>query len=113
MTAPQEVAFAGRTLQLAGGLTASPTMARVLEQMAAEPFGGHPDAAWFAALARAMKRAYAERLAGLGDAEPMAAESCTTHLTVCDAEGTMVAMTTTLLSSMGSRVGAARLRRAA
>jgi gamma-glutamyltranspeptidase/glutathione hydrolase len=61
-----------------------------------------------------MKRAYAERLSGLGDAgpgkdqvsesEPHEAESCTTHVTVCDAEGTMVAMTTTLLSSMGSRV---------
>ncbi|MGH7154216.1 MAG: gamma-glutamyltransferase, partial [Acetobacteraceae bacterium] len=30
--------------------------------------------------------------------------TCTTHLTVCDAEGTMVALTSTLLSSMGSRV---------
>src|SRR4029453_4749218 len=40
----------------------------------------------------------------LGDAEPVAAESCTTHITACDADGTMVAMTTTLLSSMGSRV---------
>ena len=104
VTPPQEVAFAGRTLQLAGGLTASPTAARVLEQMVAEPFGAEPGPAWFAALARAMKRAYAERLTGLGDAEPIAAESCTTHLTVCDAEGTMVAVTTTLLSSMGSRV---------
>jgi gamma-glutamyltranspeptidase/glutathione hydrolase len=51
-----------------------------------------------------MKAAYAERLAGLGESEPKAAESCTTHLTVCDEAGTMVAMTTTLLSSMGSRV---------
>ena len=56
------------------------------------------------ALARALKAAYAQRLASLGDAEPQAAESCTTHITVCDADGTMVAMTTTLLSSMGSRV---------
>jgi gamma-glutamyltranspeptidase/glutathione hydrolase len=101
--APQEVAFAGRTLQLAGGLTAAPTMARVIEQL--PPFAGaHPDAAWFRALAAALKRAYAERLAGLGDAEPKAAESCTTHLTVCDADGAMVAITSTLLSSMGSRV---------
>ena len=68
------------------------------------PLGRAPGAEWFVALARAMKAAYAERLAGLGDAEPNAAETCTTHLTVCDAEGTMVAMTTTLLSSMGSRV---------
>ena len=103
VTAPQEVPFAGKTLQLAGGLTASPTMARVIEHMT-PPSGRAPDAAWFQALARAMKLAYAERLAGLGDAEPMAAESCTTHLTVCDAEGSMAAVTTTLLSSMGSRV---------
>jgi gamma-glutamyltranspeptidase/glutathione hydrolase len=51
-----------------------------------------------------MKQAYKERLQGLGDADGGAAETCTTHLTVCDGEGTMVAMTTTLLSSMGSRV---------
>ena len=63
-----------------------------------------PDAAWYVALARALKAAYAQRLTSLGDAEPVAAESCTTHITACDADGTMVAMTTTLLSSMGSRV---------
>ncbi len=103
ITAPLEVAFAGRTLQLPGGLTAAPTMARVLELLPAE-WPARPDAAWFAALAGAMRTAYGERLSGLGDAEPQAAESCTTHLTVCDADGTMVAVTTTLLSSMGSRV---------
>ncbi|MDR3535279.1 MAG: gamma-glutamyltransferase [Acetobacteraceae bacterium] len=99
-----EYAWRGRTLQLAGGLTAAPTMIRVLDQMAGVSYGAAPDAAWFVAFARAMKAAYAERLSGLGDADPLAAETCTTHLTVCDAEGTMVAMTTTLLSSMGSRV---------
>jgi gamma-glutamyltranspeptidase / glutathione hydrolase len=66
----------GRTLQLTGGLTAAPTL----------------------------RAAYAERLASLGESEPDKAESCTTHLTACDAEGTMVAVTTTLMSSMGSRV---------
>lgn len=99
-----EYAWRGRTLQLTGGLTAAPTMMRVLDQMAEVPYGAAPDAAWYVAFARAMKTAYAERLEGLGDADPLAAETCTTHLTVCDAEGTMVAMTTTLLSSMGSRV---------
>jgi gamma-glutamyltranspeptidase / glutathione hydrolase len=76
----------------------------VLEQMRSVAYGAEPDAAWYVAFARAMKTAYAERLAGLGDADALAAETCTTHLTVCDQEGTMVAMTTTLLSSMGSRV---------
>ena len=98
----QELAWHGRTVQVAGGLTAAPTLARVLGAL--PRLAGPPDAAWFTALARALRAAYAERLAGLGDGEPKAAESCTTHLTVCDAAGGMVAMTTTLLSSMGSRV---------
>jgi gamma-glutamyltranspeptidase/glutathione hydrolase len=91
-------------LQVAGGLTAAPTMMRVLEQMRDVPHGAAPDADWFVRLGAAMKNAYRERLEGLGDADPLAAETCTTHLTVCDQDGTMVAMTTTLLSSMGSRV---------
>jgi gamma-glutamyltranspeptidase/glutathione hydrolase len=99
-----EYTWRGRTLQLTGGLTAAPTMMRVLDQMASVRYGAAPDPAWYVAFARAMKTAYAERLSGLGDADPLAAETCTTHLTVCDQEGTMVAMTTTLLSSMGSRV---------
>lgn len=94
----------GHGLQLAGALTAAPTMVRVLDQMARVRPGPVPDAGWHLAFARAMKTAYAERLAGLGDAGPIAADTCTSHLTVCDQDGTMVAMTTTLLSSMGSRV---------
>ncbi len=94
----------GHTLELAGGLTAAPTMMRVLDQMATVPLGAKPDADWYVALGRAMKQAYKERLEGLGDADPLAAETCTTHLTVIDQDGTMVALTTTLLSSMGSRV---------
>jgi gamma-glutamyltranspeptidase / glutathione hydrolase len=100
-----EVTWRGRTLQLTGGLTAAPTLMRVLDRMAEAPYAaGRPSPAWYVALARAMKAAYAERLAGLGETEPNGANTCTTHLTVCDAEGTMVALTSTLLSSMGSRV---------
>jgi gamma-glutamyltranspeptidase / glutathione hydrolase len=92
-------------VQLTGGLTAAPTLKRVLEGMADAPYGGAaPSAAWYRALARVMKAAYAERFARLGETEPLAAESCTTHLTACDAEGNTVAMTTTLMSSFGSRV---------
>jgi gamma-glutamyltranspeptidase/glutathione hydrolase len=100
-----EVPWAGRRLMLANGLTAAPTLRRVLEGMAgAAAGGGAPSPEWYARFARTMRAAYAERLSGLGDAEPRAAESCTTHLTACDGDGGMVAMTTTLLSSMGSRV---------
>ena len=99
-----EYTWRGRTLQLSSQLTAAPTMMRVLRQMAEVTYGPKPDAAWYVAFGRAMKDAYQERLTVLGDADPLAAETCTTHLTVCDQEGTMVAMTTTLMSSMGSRV---------
>jgi len=61
------------------------------------PTAAAPDAAWFASLAAALRAAYAERLEGAG-------EGCTTHLSVCDAEGGMVALTSTLLSTMGSKL---------
>ena len=107
----REIAWRGRVWQTAGGLTAAPTLARVMETLRGLDYGAAPDAPWFAALATAMRSAYAERLSGLGedgagsgDGEPPAAQSCTSHLTACDEEGTMVSLTTTLLSSMGSRV---------
>lgn len=99
-----ETHWRGRQLQLTGGLTAAPTLMRVLERLAEAPYGAEPTPGWYVALARALKAAYAERLSGLGDAESRAADTCTTHLSVCDGDGTMVALTTTLLSSMGSRV---------
>jgi gamma-glutamyltranspeptidase/glutathione hydrolase len=99
------VPWRGRMLHLSNGLTATPTFRRVMALMeGADWSGATPSAAWYLAFARAMQAAYAERLSGLGEAEPKGADSCTTHLTACDADGMMVAMTTTLLSSMGSRV---------
>ena len=103
-----QVEWHGRTWQLAGGLTAAPTLAKLMATLGSEERGGAPDARWYAGLAAALKAAYADRFAALGegrvDSEPTAAGTCTSHVTVCDAEGSMVAMTTTLLSSMGSRV---------
>jgi len=100
-----EASWRGRKLFLANGLTAAPTLLRVLEGMRDADFSGaEPSTAWYAQLARVLRQAYGAGFRGLGDAEPKAAESCTTHLTVCDKDGMMVAMTTTLLSSMGSRV---------
>jgi gamma-glutamyltranspeptidase / glutathione hydrolase len=104
VVAAAEIDWRGYGLQTTGPLTAAPTAADVLRQLAGARIGRAPDAEWYVTLARALKQAYARRLATLGDAEPQAAESCTSHLTACDAEGTMVALTTTLLSSMGSRV---------
>ncbi len=100
-----EVPWRGRTLALSNGLTATPTLREVLPMMAdADCSGASPGPGWYAQLARSLRQAYADRLKGLGESEPRAAESCTTHLTTADKDGMMVAMTTTLLSSMGSRV---------
>jgi gamma-glutamyltranspeptidase/glutathione hydrolase len=92
-------------LHTAGGLTAAPTLEQVVAGMDDAPLAARPDADWFAQLSRVMRQAYDSRLSGLGAAgtpqEP--GETCTTHLTVVDRDGNLVAMTTTLLSSMGSR----------
>ncbi|MFN6953664.1 MAG: gamma-glutamyltransferase [Acetobacteraceae bacterium] len=94
------VAFAGGTLAAAAGLTAAPTLFRALSLMDAALARPAPDAAFFAGMAAALRQAYAERLAGLGEAEG----TCTSHLSVVDRDGLAVAMTTTLLSSFGSRM---------
>jgi gamma-glutamyltranspeptidase/glutathione hydrolase len=90
----------------AGGLTAAPTLADVVAGMAdAAVAAAGPDAAWFAQLSTVMRKAYDGRLKGLGAAQAKEpGDTCTTHLTVVDGEGTLIAVTTTLLSSMGSRV---------
>jgi gamma-glutamyltranspeptidase/glutathione hydrolase len=49
-----------------------------------------------------LQQAYHARLEGLGDVDP-GGESCTTHITALDREGGIAALTTTLLSSFGSR----------
>ena len=90
----------------AGGLTAAPTLAQVMDTMATLAPSGQPDAAWFAQLSTAMRDAYASRLEGLGAgaAAQEPGDTCTTHFTVVDRDGMLVSVTTTLLSSMGSRV---------
>ncbi len=91
----------------AGGLTAAPTLAAVVAGMeVVEPTKDGPDGGWFATLSQVMRQAYASRLSGLGasGAATEPGDTCTTHLTVVDSEGNLVSVTTTLLSSMGSRV---------
>ncbi len=95
----------GRTLQLAPGMTASPTLRPILAAMAALDFGSSPAPAWYRRLAAELRAAFATRLAGdVPQDEPPGHETCTTHLTVIDTEGTMVSMTTTLMAGFGSRV---------
>jgi gamma-glutamyltranspeptidase/glutathione hydrolase len=97
-----DIPYRGYTFEAARGLTAAPTLADVLDRLEGKSFGKRPDANYFEAVVEALQQAYAARLEGLGDTEPPA-ESCTTHITAVDREGGIAALTTTLLSSFGSR----------
>ena len=96
------IPYRDAVLQSAPGMTAGPTLAFVVERLARRRFGATPDAAYFDAVIEALREAYADRLDRAGDAE-IAAPTSTTHITAIDREGTIAALTTTLLSSFGSR----------
>jgi len=97
-----EIPYRGYALHAARGLTAAPTLANVLDRLAGKRYPQAPDAVYFETLIDALQQAYHARLEGLGDVDP-AGESCTTHITAIDREGGIAALTTTLLSSFGSR----------
>jgi len=89
----------------APGLTAGPTLRAVLARLQSElQPGGRPDSSAYMAYADALLAAYATRLSRLGDADESRAPSCTTHISVTDKDGNMVALTQTLLSVFGSKV---------
>ena len=86
-------------------LTAGPTMRRALDLMTAwQPGTDTPDADAFIAYDRAIRQANQERYDTMGDTEHEPDPSCTTHFSVVDEAGNMVAVTQTLLSIFGSRM---------
>jgi len=97
------IPYRGATFQTAPGMTAGPTLARVLGRLAERRFaGGIPDATYFEAVIDCLRQAYTERLETMGDVEAGSSTS-TTHITAVDRQGGIAALTTTLLSSFGSR----------
>lgn len=97
--------YRGARLQVTPQLTAGPTIAEVFRRLE-DGFTpvAVPDGASYAAVAAALKAAYAKRLAEDGDNEDPRAPACTTHFSVVDKDGNMIAVTQTLLSAFGARV---------
>jgi gamma-glutamyltranspeptidase/glutathione hydrolase len=95
------IPYRGVRFQTTAGMTAGPTLAEVLGRLAEARFTGTPDAAYFGAVVDALRLAYAKRLDGMGDIET-AAPTSTTHITAADRQGSIAALTTTLLSLFGS-----------
>jgi gamma-glutamyltranspeptidase / glutathione hydrolase len=102
---PLQADYRGMQFALAPGLTAGPSMLRALNSLRGARFrrsGPHADA--FIAYADALRQAYQERLATMGETADRRDPSTTTHLNVIDRDGNMVALTQTLLSVFGSKV---------
>ena len=97
-----DIPYRGVNFQTTPGMTAGPTLARILARLARRRFGGTPDADYFEALVEALRQAYIERLDSKGDVEA-GSRTSTTHITAADRQGGIAALTTTLLSSFGSR----------
>ncbi|MHA6345165.1 gamma-glutamyltransferase [Roseivivax sp. CAU 1761] len=85
------------------GLTAGPTFAAAITALSADDLGDPRRA--YPAYARALAAAYRDRLARMGAAgEVPETPGCTTHFSVVDRDGNMVAHTQTLLSLFGARI---------
>ncbi|MEF2072926.1 gamma-glutamyltransferase family protein [Consotaella aegiceratis] len=100
-----ETPYRGGRVHAASGLTAGPNLAECLARMnGAFAPGTAPDARSYRATAEALSATYARRLAEMGDQDAPHAPSCTTHFSIVDRHGNMVAVTQTLLSLFGSGV---------
>ena len=95
--------YQGVRLHFAGPLSGGPTVIQALGDIARRlpdlPLG-RPDGTSFRAYAEALRAAHETRLATLG----AGASGNTTHLSVVDRDGNMVALTVTLLARFGARI---------
>ncbi len=103
VVAPRTARRGEARIHLPPGLTAGPSFAEALDALGPIAAGA-PGPGAFAAYARALTEAFRRRLAEIGHDGDLAGQACTTHISVADAEGNLVALTNTLLSPFGAKV---------
>jgi gamma-glutamyltranspeptidase/glutathione hydrolase len=103
---PVEIAYRDARIFAPSGLTAGPTLARVLEGWSKNlpSAATKPAAEHYRIYATGLDQAYRDRLANMGEQKKEPRETCTSHFNVVDKEGNVVAWTQTLLSRFGSFV---------
>ena len=95
------------TVYAAPELTGGPSLLEALAALARRipvSRGGKPSTEAYLAYADILFDVYRRRLEGMGEGEAAKAPGSTTHLTVIDRHGNMVALTQTLLSVFGSKM---------
>jgi gamma-glutamyltranspeptidase/glutathione hydrolase len=103
---PLSFRYGSHTLYGPPELTGTPTLALAFAHLAehgGRP-GREPDGARFIAYAKALEHAWDDRFRRMGDAGERSLPTSTTHLSVIDRDGNIVALTQTLLSLFGARI---------
>lgn len=112
---PLRIVYRDAVFHAIPGLSGGPAFADAMARLADDPVmigvgqssgpKRGPEAGHYAAMARAIRAAYADRLTHAGHAARAGVDAgCTSHVSVVDAQGTAVALTNTLLSRFGSKV---------
>src|SRR4051812_32599743 len=102
---PVEIAYRDARIFAPSGLTAGPTLMRVLEGLSRNlPAASTPTAQHYRVYASELDAAYRDRLTTMGEQQKEPRETCTSHFNVVDRDGNVVAWTQALLSRFGSFV---------
>ncbi len=103
---PLVISYGKRSIHVLPELNGGPTLWVAFNDLAKRRKRpeASPDTQTFLAYARAMRTAWTDRFARLGDAGERTAPTSTTHLSVVDRDGNMVTLTQTLLTLFGARI---------